>query len=190
MTPEPATCLAVPATNPVKPARAELDSPSTAIGALTDCDVIFTILPQPDDIILGSTDCISEIGVNIFASIALIKSSRSQSDHKPGGGPPALVTKISGASHAFNILVRPSVVVTSPGTQITFDEESSLIALPAFSRSSSDLEFITTFTPSIASALAQPNPKPFEEAQTIAHFPFIPRSIFLPSLHFIKIIQC
>ena len=47
VTPVPATCLDVPATKPVKPARAELDSPKTAIGAFTDCEVIFTILPHP-----------------------------------------------------------------------------------------------------------------------------------------------
>ena len=37
----------------------------------------------------------SNLCVNKLASKAAIKSSRSQSVHMPGGGPPALVTKIS-----------------------------------------------------------------------------------------------
>ena len=95
VTPFGATCRLVPATKPVSPARAVLDSPSAGIGDLTDCEVMLTTRPQPRSIIPGSTACISAIGVSMLASIALMKSSRLQSDQRPGGGPPALVTRMS-----------------------------------------------------------------------------------------------
>ena len=46
------------------------------------------------------TFLINSIGLNMLASRALIKSSRSHSDQIPGGGPPALFIKISGESQA------------------------------------------------------------------------------------------
>src|SRR6056300_1457501 len=106
VTPCGATWRDVPATYPVNPERAAFDNPNCAIGALTDCDVIFTTRPQPCVIICGKHAFINAIGASIFASSALMKSSRSQSDHNPGGGPPALVTRISSCPAASNTLAR------------------------------------------------------------------------------------
>ena len=55
MTPLAATCRAVPATKPVSPVRAAFDSPNAGIGALTDCEVMLTTLPQPLAIIPGNS---------------------------------------------------------------------------------------------------------------------------------------
>ena len=76
---------------------------SQSVKALTDCEVMLTILPQPFSIITGKNSFIKEIGVSIFASKASIKSDRLQSLHKPGGGPPAFVTRISKLFLAFLI---------------------------------------------------------------------------------------
>jgi len=45
---------------------------------------------------------ISSIGVSMLASIALIQSSRVQLRKSPGGGPPALFTRMSGSGQAFS----------------------------------------------------------------------------------------
>jgi hypothetical protein len=94
-TPFDATCRAVPATKPVRPVRAAFDRPSAGIGAFTDCEVMFTTRPQPRSIMAGRSAVISAMGVSMLASSALMKSSRPQSDQSPGGGPPALVTRMS-----------------------------------------------------------------------------------------------
>ena len=117
----------------------------------------------------------------MLASIALIKSSRFQSDHKPGGGPPAFVTNISGESHSLNNLSLPSSVVTSPTTLMTLEDDIDRIESAAAAKDSEERELIMTFTPSKAKALAHPKPKPFDDAHTIAHLPPIPNSIFLSS---------
>ena len=80
---------------------------------------MFTTRPQPFAIIPGSTACISAIGVSMLASSALMKSSRPQSDHSPGGGPPALVTRMSNGPCA-STAARPASVVMSPATVTTF----------------------------------------------------------------------
>ncbi len=100
VTPSGATCRLVPATKPVSPVRAVFESPSAGIGDFTACEVMLTIRPQPRAIMPGSTACISAIGVSMLASSALMKSSRLQSDQTPGGGPPALVTRMSAAGAA------------------------------------------------------------------------------------------
>jgi len=62
---------------------------------------------------------ISSIGVSMLASIALIQSSRVQLRKSPGGGPPALLIKISGSGQAFSAASRPAGVVMSPATSVT-----------------------------------------------------------------------
>ena len=51
---------------------------------------------------------ISSIGVSMLASIALIQSSRVQLRKSPGGGPPALLIRMSGLGQAFSAAARPS----------------------------------------------------------------------------------
>ena len=61
----------------------------------------------------------SSIGVSMLASSARIQASRSQSRKSPGGGPPALLTRMSGSGHAASAAARPSGVVMSHATQRT-----------------------------------------------------------------------
>ena len=183
-TPCSATCRAVPATNPVSPVRAAFESPSCGIGAFTDCDVMLTTRPQPRSIIPGRTACIMAIGASMLASSALMKSSRDQSDQTPGGGPPALLTRMSTAPAASSTAARPASVVMSPATAVTETPCASRIAAAVASSASAPRALITRSTPSPASASAQPRPSPFEAAQTIARFPRIPRSIAV--LHVVR----
>ena len=74
---------------------------------------MLTILPHFLLIIIGRTFLIRSIGVNILEFKAFKKSSRTQSDQIPGGGPPALLINISGESQASSILFFPSSVVMS-----------------------------------------------------------------------------
>jgi hypothetical protein len=55
----------------------------------------------------------------MLASIALIQSSRVQLRKSPGGGPPALLTRMSIWPAAFSAASRPSCVVMSPTTSVT-----------------------------------------------------------------------
>ena len=82
---------AMPATKPVRPARAPLESPSTSIGAFTAAEVMLTMRPNLRAIMPSTVALISSIGVSMLASIALIQSSRVQLRKSPGGGPPALL---------------------------------------------------------------------------------------------------
>ena len=97
-----------PATKPVRPARAPLESPSISIGAFTAAEVMLTMRPNLRDIMPSTVALISSIGVSMLASIALIQSSRVQLRKSPGGGPPALLTRMSGSGQAFSTASRPA----------------------------------------------------------------------------------
>ena len=105
---------AMPATKPVRPARAPLDNPSTSIGAFTAAEVMLTMRPNLRAIMPSTVALISSIGVSMLASSALIQSSRVQLRKSPGGGPPALLIRISGSGQAFSAASRPAGVVMSP----------------------------------------------------------------------------
>ena len=98
---------AMPATKPVRPARAPLDRPSTSIGAFTAAEVMLTMRPNFRAIMPSTVALISSIGVSMLASIALIQSSRVQLRKSPGGGPPALLIRMSGSGQAFSAASRP-----------------------------------------------------------------------------------
>ena len=108
---------AIPATKPVSPARAPFESPSTSIGAFTELDVMFTMRPKPRFIMPSTVALMNSIGVSMLASTALIQSSRVQSRKSPKGGPPAFVTRISGAGHAASARARPDSDVASAITR-------------------------------------------------------------------------
>src|SRR5207249_2118044 len=91
---------ASPATNPVSPARAPFESPRMSIGCFTALDVMLTMRPKRRAIMPSTVALMRRIGVIMFASTARIHVSRSQSRKSPGGGPPALLTRMSGAGHA------------------------------------------------------------------------------------------
>jgi hypothetical protein len=108
-----------PATKPVRPLRAPFERPRMSIGALTAPDVMLTTRPKPRSAILSTVAFISSIGVSMLASIALIQASRSQSRKSPGGGPPALLTRMSTCGQAASAAARPASVVMSPATART-----------------------------------------------------------------------
>ena len=108
-----------PATKPVRPARAPLESPSTSIGAFTAAEVMLTMRPNLRAIMPSTVALISSIGVSMLASSALIQSSRVQLRKSPGGGPPALLIRMSGSGQAFSTASRPAGVVMSPTISVT-----------------------------------------------------------------------
>src|SRR5215813_2112831 len=117
------------------------------------------------------------MGASMLASTALRQSSRLKSLKSPGGGPPALLMRMSGLPQAASSRLRPSSLVTSQTTAVTLApvlrRSSSAVALSA----SAPRAQIVTSTPSRASAVAQPLPSPFDAAQTIAFLPSMPRSM-------------
>src|SRR5262245_4999023 len=117
------------------------------------------------------------MGASMLASTALRQSSRPKSLKSPGGGPPALLIRMSGLWQAASSRLRPSSVVTSQTTVVTLApvlrRNSSAVALSA----SAPRAQIVTSTPSRANAVAQPLPRPFDAAQTIAFLPLMPRSM-------------
>src|SRR5262245_15385087 len=171
-----------PATKPVSPLRAPFDSPSTSIGAFTADEVMLTMRPKPRALMPSMLALMSSIGVSMLASTALIQASRSQLRKSPGGGPPALLTRMSTCGHAASAAARPSAVVMSPATARTSPLPSARNCAAACSSASAPRAVITTFTPSLTSAAAQPLPSPLLEAHTSAHLPAIPKSIASPPL--------
>src|SRR6185503_14611009 len=148
-----------------------------SIGAFTELEVMFTMRPKPRFIMPSTVALMNSIGVSMLASIALIQASRFQSRKLPGGGPPALLTTMSGSGQAASTCLRPSSVVTSTATAVTFTP--CFLRISSAVASSSDLvrALITRSTPSPASAMAQPLPKPLLAAQTIALRPLMPISM-------------
>ena len=167
----------MPATKPVRPARAPLERPRISIGAFTAAEVMLTMRPNLRAIMPSTVALISSIGVSMLASIALIQSSRVQLRKSPGGGPPALLIRISGSGQAFSTASRPAGVVMSPATSVTVTPGWALrISSAVFFSASAPRAVTVTWTPSLASAMAQARPRPLLDAHTMARRPLIPRS--------------
>src|SRR5215475_475327 len=144
-----------PAMKPVRPARAPLERPSTSIGDFTAAEVMLTMRPN----------------------LRAIMSSRVQLRKSPGGGPPALLTRMSGSGQAFSTASRPACVVISPTISVTVTPGLALRISSAVCLSASAPRAVSvTWTPSLASAIAQARPSPLLDAQTMARRPLIPRS--------------
>ena len=175
---------ATPATKPVRPLRAPLDSPRMSIGAFTELDVMLTMRPKPRAAMPSTVALINSMGVSMLASTALIQALRSQSRKSPGGGPPALVTTMSKSRRTAKTAARPSAVVMSAATNCTFALSgralSAINLFDAASSTSAPRATISTCTPSRTSACAQPKPRPLLAPQTSACLPEIPRSITIP----------
>ena len=90
-----------------------------SIGAFTAAEVMLTMRPNLRAIMPSTVALISSIGVSMLASIALIQSSRVQLRKSPGGGPPALLMRMSGSGQAFSTASRPAGVVMSPTISVT-----------------------------------------------------------------------
>src|SRR2546430_2611082 len=174
---------ASPATNPVSPARAPFESPRMSMGCFTALEVMLTIRPKRRAIMPSTVALMRRIGVIMFASTARIHVSRSQSRKSPGGGPPALLTRMSGAGHAVSSAARPASVVTSPATAVTRTPVASRISFAAASRASFVRAISVRLTPSRASDMAHALPSPRLDAQTIAFRPRMPRSILARLLY-------
>jgi len=149
-----------PATKPVRPVRAPFDNASIATGAFTACDVTLTMRPNFRAIMPSSVALIRAIGASMLPSSALIQSSRSNFRKSPGGGPPALLTRISGAGQAAKMASRPSFVVTSAMTVLCRLPVADAISSAALSRTSPRRAAIKRVTPSRASAIALALPSP------------------------------
>src|SRR6185437_11173683 len=110
--------------------------------------------------------------------------SRVQLRKSPGGGPPALLTRISGSGQALSTASRPAGVVMSPTISVTVTPGLALrISSAVFFSASAPRAVSVTWTPSLASAMAQARPSPLLDAQTMARRPLIPRStVLLPYL--------
>ena len=94
----------------------------------------------------------------------------------PGGGPPALLIRMSGSGHTSRIRWRPSASVTSAATDRTGRSTTSLSSAAVASTPPWSRPLITTSTPARASANAHALPSPLLDPQTIALRPAIPRS--------------
>src|SRR5262245_11214042 len=112
----------------------------------------------------------------MLLSTALRQSSSAKFLKSPGGGPPALLIRMSGLGQAASSALRPSSVVTSHATGVTFTPREASSLAVALSASAPRAQIVTS-TPSRASASAQPLPSPFEAAHTMADLPLMPRSI-------------
>ena len=166
----------------MSPLRAPLDRPRISIGAFTALEVMLTMRPKPREAMPSTVVWISAIGVSMLASTALIQASRSQSRKLPVGGPPALVTMMSksfpGPPAAENTASRPASVVMSQATPTTWTLFDRCRSCSTARCSGSALRaLMTRLTPSAASALAQPKPRPLLAPQTSAHLPAIPKSM-------------
>src|SRR5262249_22275153 len=121
----------------------------------------------------------SAIGESMFHSTALRQSSREKSLKSPGGGPPALLMRMSGCGQAASSALRPSSAVTSHTTGVTATPKADTAFAVALSASAPRAQIVTS-TPSRAKAMAQPRPSPFDAAQTMALRPLMPRSMDAP----------
>src|SRR6202048_5360885 len=95
-----ATCRAMPAQNAVRPARAPLLMPRLAIGDFTEPEVMLTMRPNLRSHMPSMVALINMIGVSMLALTAFCQSSTDHSRKSPCGGPPQLLTRISGLGQA------------------------------------------------------------------------------------------
>ena len=167
----------IPATKPVNPERAPLDNPSGSNGCFTAALVILIIRPNRRSIMPSRVRRIMSIGLYILPLTASNHSFCPQLRKSPGGGPPALFTRISGAEQAARTASRPASVVMSPTTVVTSAPVATRISSAVAASVSACLAIITNLAPSAAKAIAHPLPSPLLAAQTNAVFPAIPSSI-------------
>src|SRR5581483_8411611 len=97
-----------PATKPVSPVRAPFDRPSSGIGFFTAPEVMFTTPPNLRSIIASTTARMRRIGVIMVASTAYVHARRSHQRKWRGGGPPALLTRMSELGQAVGAAARPA----------------------------------------------------------------------------------
>ena len=141
----------------------------------TEMEVMLTMRPKRRSTMPSMVASISSIGVTMFQVTPFSRSSRASSRKSLNGGPPALVTRMSGSGRAASSALAV-LVVTSAATAVTLAPVSSRIARAVAVAASPSRPLITTSTPARASAVAQARPNPRLDAHTIARRPLIPRS--------------
>src|SRR5271170_6425643 len=171
-----AICRAMPAQKAVRPVRAPLLIPRLAIGDLTEPEVMLTMRPKRRSHMPSTVDLISMIGVSMLALTAFCQSSTDHSRKSPWGGPPQLLTRMSGAGQAASAAARPASVEMSPATAVTLAPVSLRISSAVCSRVSWVRAVITNSTPARPSAVAQARPSPLLAAQTMALRPRMRKS--------------
>src|SRR5271169_1454280 len=122
----------------------------------------------------------SSMGVTMFMVTPSSSAWRLRSRKLRSGGPPLLLIKMSGVGHASSSAAWPSLVETSAITGVTVAPVVWRISAAVCSSSARLRPLITRMTPASPSACAQPRPRPWLEAQTIAVRPRMPKSIPLP----------
>src|SRR5712691_5103193 len=175
-----ATWRARPAQNAVRPARAPLLMPKFGIGDFTEAEVMLTMRPNLRSHMPSTTALINMIGVSMLALTAFCQSSIDQSRKSPCGGPPALLTRMSGFGQAASAAARPASVVMSPATVVTLAPVAARISAAVCSSVSAVRAVIVTATPARDSAIAHARPSPLLAAQTIALRPAMPKSMISP----------
>src|SRR5712671_5614332 len=165
-----------PATKPVRPLLAPFESASSAIGAFTALEVMLTMRPKRRAIMPSTVALISSIGVIMLAPTAFSQSSRENLRKSPGGGPPALVTRMSGSGQAASAAMRPCSLVMSAATVTTVAPVMARISSAVFSSAWRSRAMRVTRQPSRASEVAQPRPRPLLPPHTSAALPRIFRS--------------
>ena len=173
----PATVRETPARKAVRPARAPEERSSPTIGMYTESEVTLTIRPKPRSAIPSTVACISSSGVTMFCVTPASIASRSSSRKSRRGGPPLLLIRISGSGQASSRARCPSGVETSAATACTVAPHSARIASAVASNVVASRPLTTTSHPSRARCIAQPRPKPRDDAQTIALRPSSPKSM-------------
>src|SRR5258705_5061780 len=119
----------------------------------------------------------SAMGDSMLASTALRQSSSEKFRKSPGGGPPAVLIRMSGSGQVGRRALRPSSVVTSQATGVGRVRVSFPISSAVASSASLPRAQIVRIAPSRARAVAQPLPNPLDAAQTMAFLPLMPRSM-------------
>src|SRR5262249_35243452 len=120
---------------------------------------------------------IRKIGVSMLASRARSHTSRSHSRKSPGGGPPALLTRMSGAGHACRSAARTASVVMSPATVVTRTPVASRISFAAASSASFVRALLVVSRPGAGRDWAHPLRSPLLAAHAIVFLLLMPRSM-------------
>ena len=93
--------------------------PRLGIGDFTEPEVMLTMRPNLRSHMPSTIALISMIGVSMLALTAFCQSSTDHSRKSPCGGPPQLLTRMSGLGQAASAAARPASVEMSPGTAVT-----------------------------------------------------------------------
>src|SRR5438270_4669951 len=147
--------------------------PRLGIGDLTEPEVMLTMRPNLRAHIPSTVALISMIGVSMLALSAFCQSSTDHSRKSPCGGPPQLLTRISGLGQAASAAARPVSVEMSPGTAVTLAPVSLRISSAVRSSVLAERAVIVSSTPARPSDIAQAHPNPLLAAQTRAFRPRI-----------------